>query len=134
MAAKTRSRPPAASLKADEPTLTRLEELGQIQCTTAEAACILGVSSSTLTRLFANHPKTRAAFDSGRGRGLEALRRAQFKLAETNATMAMFLGKNYLDQTDRREMDQSGANDVSQALQRLRDKLAVAALGSEPTL
>lgn len=36
----------------------------------------------------------------GQGRGKVSLRRYQFKLAEKNATMAIFLGKHYLDQAD----------------------------------
>ena len=32
--------------------------------------------------------------------GKSSLRRAQFKLAEKNATMAIWLGKQYLDQKD----------------------------------
>jgi hypothetical protein len=125
MAAKPSVAPPVVQLANDEPTLAHLVQLGEIQCTAAEAACVLGVALETLDTFFSDYPTAKAAFEVARGRGLEALRKAQFKLAATNAAMAMFLGKNYLDQTDRREVEQSGAIDVSHALQRLRDKLAV---------
>ena len=125
MAAKPPIASSASQLTDDEPTLAHLAQLGEIQCTAVEAAHALGASPEALDALFVKHPHTRAAFEGARGRGLEALRRAQFKLAQTNATMAMFLGKIYLDQTDRKETEQSGAIDVSGALQRLREKLAV---------
>ena len=34
-----------------------------------------------------------------------SLRRKQFKLADANASMAIFLGKNYLQQKDSHELD-----------------------------
>lgn len=123
------AKPPNASsdgrLTDDEPTVAHLVQLGEIQCTAAEAARALGAAPEALDELFVKHPRTKAAFETARGRGLETLRRAQFKLAQTNATMAMFLGKIYLDQADRKETEQSGAIDVSHALERLREKLAV---------
>lgn len=39
-------------------------------------------------------------FEEKRGKGKISLRRAQFELAKKNAAMAIFLGKNYLDQKD----------------------------------
>ena len=45
--------------------------------------------------------------------------------------MAMFLGRNYLDQSDRPEAEQSGAKDVPSAVQRLKVMLANAVLGSK---
>lgn len=41
--------------------------------------------------------------------GKISLRRAQFKLAEKNAAMAIFLGKNYLGQTDKTEIEDNAA-------------------------
>lgn len=92
---------------------------------------ILGVDEPELARFLASPGKAHDAYQDGRGRGLEALRRAQFKLAETNATMAIFLGKNHLGQADRRELEQSGAIDLSQAAQRVRDKLAAIAAAAD---
>ena len=39
-------------------------------------------------------------FRQKRGRGKISLRRTQWKLAEKNASMAIFLGKNYLGESD----------------------------------
>jgi hypothetical protein len=108
----------------DQATLEKLTQLGELQCTPEEAAPILGADVANFTRFLARNRHARAAFDRGRGQGLEALRRAQFKLAETNAAMAIFLGKTYLGQADRRELERSDAIDLSQAGQRVRDKLA----------
>lgn len=113
----------------DEETLKTLARLGELQCTPAEAALVFEVSETRMNRFLAKR-RPHKVFEAARGRGLEALRRAQFKLAETNATMAIFLGKTYLGQAERRELEQSGAIDVSQASQRVRDKLI--ALAAEP--
>jgi hypothetical protein len=84
----------------------------------------MGQEEEAFATFIENSRKADAAYVGGRTRGLEALRRAQFKLAETNATMAIFLGKTYLGQGERRESEQSGADDFSQASQRVRDKIA----------
>lgn len=115
-------RPP--KLTADQATLDVLEGLGKIQCTTRESACVLKVSEPTFLKFLSDNPEAREAFDMGKGQGLHSLRRTQFKLAETNAAMAIFLGKNYLGQTDKQEFEHSGGIDVSHARQRLRDKVA----------
>ncbi|MDR3512393.1 MAG: hypothetical protein P4L73_12220 [Caulobacteraceae bacterium] len=127
MTVPTARRRPA--LNDDEETLETLARLGELQCTPAEAALVFKVSEARMNRFLAKR-RPREAFETARGRGLEALRRAQLKLAETNATMAIFLGKTYLGQAERRELEQSGAIDVSQASQRVRDKLAALAAES----
>ena len=48
-------------------------------------------------------------YEEKRGIGKISLRRAQFRLAEKNAAMAIFLGKNYLGQRDHVEVDDSVA-------------------------
>lgn len=100
-----------------------VESLAAIMCTDEEIASILGVSVDTLTRT-----SNAAAFADcklkGQSRGKMSLRRAQFDLAKKNATMAIFLGKQYLNQredvdtTEDREMevvfnirDMSGASE-----------------------
>lgn len=118
------------TLKADEATLEELGRLGELQCPPCEAALILGVSEADLERFLARRPAAKAAFDLGRGRGLLALRAAVFRFAETNTSMAAFLGKAYLTPGDRQEADQSGAIDLSQASQRVRDKVAALLAGA----
>lgn len=111
-------------LRANTETFADLRRLGALQCTPEEAASILETEVERFQALLTRSAKARMAFDSGRARGLEALRRAQFKLAETNATMAIFLGKTYLGQSDRRELERSDAIDFIQVRQRVRAKLA----------
>ena len=101
-------RPP--KLHPDEATLTTLTGLGEIQCTTKEASCVLRVSEKTFLKFLSDHDEAREAFEMGKGQGLHSLRRTQFKLAEKNAAMAIFLGKNYLGQTDKQEHQHSGPN------------------------
>lgn len=130
---RPRRKPPfrPRTLRADEPTLEQLGRLGELQCPLSEAALILGVDEDYLDGFFARSRAARNAFDTGRGRGLLALRAALFKLAETNTSTATFLGKAYLTPGDRQEADQSGAFDLSQASQRVRDKIA-ALLAASP--
>jgi len=104
-------RPP--KLQPDAKTLELLEGMGKIQCTTKEASCVLKVAETTFLRFIAEHPEAREAFEMGKGSGLHSLRRTQFKLAEKNAAMAIFLGKNYLGQADKQDITASVVSDVT---------------------
>lgn len=83
------------------------ENLCAIQCTKIEICAWFGIEDDTLEKLLKEH------YDKGfsevfrlkRGKGLTSLRRRQFQLAETNPAMAIFLGKNYLNQSDRQDID-----------------------------
>ncbi len=135
----TQSRPPGRKravrprkIRADDATLTKLGAAGEVMFSEVEAAGFLERSPEDLARLLEESPKARIAFQAGRLRSLEALRRAQFKHAQTNASMAMFLGRTYLGQGERREgIDGEAAFDVSGAARRLRDKLAAIAADEE---
>lgn len=76
-----------------------------IQCTEEEIAAVCDVSVDTLERWCKRTYKRNFAevFQEKRAGGKASLRRNQWKLSETNPTMAIWLGKQYLDQTDRRE-------------------------------
>ena len=90
-------------LHADEPTLKQLRGLGQIQATVREGAAFFGVSLVTFEK-FLDEPGVREAFNDGKGLGRISLRRTQFRLAEKNAAMAIWLGKQHLEQRDRHEL------------------------------
>lgn len=77
----------------------QLHELASIHCTQAEAAGVLGVSLETLKNRL-KEEKYREVWDNGLMDSKASLRRTQFDLAKKNATMAIFLGKQYLDQKD----------------------------------
>jgi len=102
----------AAKEKAD------IEALGEALCSEAEVVDLLELPPDTLDR-----PSRRSAFNKGRRRGLAALRRAQLKLAETNASVAIFLGRVYLGQAERREGDPRESNEIAEVAQNVRDRL-----------
>ena len=76
--------------------LDQAEKLGMLQCTYKECSAWLGIAESTLK----SHKEFSAAFKKGKEKGKLSLRRSQFKLAEKNAGMAIWLGKQYLEQKD----------------------------------
>lgn len=88
----------------DEATLTKLANLGKIQCTTKEAAAVLDVSEVTFIDFLKRHEKARQVFEQGKENGKASLRRMQLRKAETgNATMLIWLGKQLLGQRDKFE-------------------------------
>jgi hypothetical protein len=103
-------RPPA--LFVDDKTLNIIEGLAKIQCTQAEAAGVLGVSRDSLHNFFKDHPDVRDRWDNGLEGGKASIRRNQFKLCETNATMAIWLGKQYLGQRDQNNLEMSGRLEI----------------------
>jgi hypothetical protein len=103
MATKTKSkmgRPP--KLNPDEGTISTVKGLGQIQATTKECAAVLGVTEPTFIKFKQDHKAVQDAYDAGEGNGRASLRRRQFKAADAgNATMLIWLGKQYLGQSDK---------------------------------
>ena len=86
---------------------TEFEKLCALQCTQAEICDWFDITDKTLSawikRTYGKEMKFSDIFAIKRQKGLISLRRAQFKLAETNANMAIFLGKNYLGQRNNKE-------------------------------
>lgn len=91
-----------------------------MQCTMEEICSFFEITDKTLTKWckrtygmsFSETYKNKSAG------GKISLRRAQFKLAEKSATMAIFLGKQYLGQTDKIEgaFDLSGINEMNESM------------------
>lgn len=81
------------------------ENLCGLQCTLEEIASAFDCDERTIERWCCRTYKKGFAdiFREKRGKGKISLRRSQFKLAEKNAAMAIFLGKQYLGQTDKIE-------------------------------
>lgn len=93
----------------DEKTLQTLGGLARIQCTTKEAAAVLAVSEPTFIDFLKREKKAREVWDQGKEAGRASLRRMQFKAAESgNATMQIWLGKQYLEQRDKQELEHTG--------------------------
>ena len=78
------------------------ENLCGIQCTEVEICSALECSEDTINRWCKRTYGTTFAetYKSKSQRGKSSLRRAQFRLAKKNATMAIWLGKQYLGQKD----------------------------------
>lgn len=96
---KTKGRP---KLVLNEAGIKTVEKLASIMCTDEEIQYLLEVSLDTL-----NAPHNKEAFQEakkkGQSKGKSSLRRWQFKCAEKgNATLLVWLGKQYLDQTDKK--------------------------------
>ena len=78
---------------------TMIEVLAGYLCTDEEIAATLNTSVDTLLNQNNKFTFTECK-EKGQCKGKVSLRRMQFRLAEKNATMAIFLGKNLLGQTD----------------------------------
>ncbi len=92
----------------------QFEELCGIQCTEEEICAVLDVSDPTLnTWCKETYGKTfLEVFKEKREAGKMSLRRKQWNLAETNATMGIWLGKQYLGQRDETKVDISSETGV----------------------
>lgn len=79
--------------------------LCNLQCTLEEISGFFKCSEDTIERWCKRKFEMNFAdaFKKYSAGGRISLRRAQFELAKKNAAMAIFLGKNYLGQTDRIE-------------------------------
>ena len=69
-------------------------KLAQIMCTHEEIAAFFDVDKSTISRRFAT------TIAKGHEIAKMSIRRKQFKLADTNAALCIWLGKQYLGQRE----------------------------------
>lgn len=90
------------------------ENLCSIQCTKEEICAVLEVSEKTLNS-WCNSvygENFSLVFNEKREYGKSSLRRTQWKLAEKNPTMAIWLGKQYLKQRDNIEVEHNAQNGI----------------------
>lgn len=87
----------------------QFEAMCQIQATQEEITLVLGVTDKTLNAWCRRTYGKRFSdvFREKRCAGKISLRRKQWKLADRSAAMAIFLGKQFLGQTDKTEMEVS---------------------------
>jgi len=111
--------------------LDELEKLAAMHCTHEEAAAFFSrpAEGLTLSRQAFEKKLSREPFKSvwerGWAAGSMSLRRWQMNLArDGNATMQIWLGKQWLGQRDVARVEHSGGIEVSGALQRLEDEIA----------
>lgn len=85
---------------------TQFEKLCFLQCTQIEFEGFFNVDDVTLNRWCKDTygMNFSEVFKLKRGKGKISLRRSQFQLAQTNPTMAIWLGKQWLGQTDKQEV------------------------------
>jgi hypothetical protein len=107
----------------DHPSAAQLADLGESLCTEDEIAGALQITPRALQRLLKSRRDLRLALEAGRARSRAGLRRAQLKLAETNASMAIFLGRMYLAQVERKEAEVPDAAQAAETGRRVRERL-----------
>jgi hypothetical protein len=82
--------------------------LAGIGCTVAEIAVLCGCSKATLDRRYAS------AIEKGRANLNMSLKRQQVEIAKAgNVTMLIWLGKQYLGQSDKQEVETHGDNSLT---------------------
>lgn len=89
-------------LNNNEETKELFESLCKLQCTEEEICSVFDVTDKTLCS-WCNEAYGMGfseIYKKKRVAGLQSLRRFQWNLARTNVSMAIFLGKQYLNQKD----------------------------------
>lgn len=86
-----------------------IEGLAAIGCTDSDIAAELNISTDTIGRRKKDNANGfNDAYERGKGKGRVSLRRLQWQKAkEGNITMLIWLGKQYLDQSDKQSIDAS---------------------------
>ena len=117
-------------LKGDTPAQDRIdkkqfENLCGLQCTINEVCDFFDVEDDTLNSWCKKTYGTTFSevFKLKRGKGQISLRRMQWKLAEKNAAMAIFLGKQYLGQKDKIEYTDDGMKSINENINNIADLL-----------
>jgi hypothetical protein len=101
----------------------QFENLCGLQCTEEEIADFFDCSVDTISRWckrtydesFAEVYKKKSS------KGKISLRRAQLRLAEKNASMAIFLGKQYLGQRDTPPVEAPDTNNLFEAIAKVEE-------------
>ena len=95
-----------------------VEKLANIQCTQEEIASFLELSVRTLQR----DEEFCRIYKKAQDNGKMSLRRMQFKLADKNPTMAIWLGKQYLKQKDNIEVESTQLVKVQELLNKIEEE------------
>lgn len=88
--------------------VSEIRRLSGLMCTPREAAGFLGIREKTFLEMIRVDEAAKKAWEEGCQIGKVGLRRKQFRLADTSAPMAIFLGRNYLGQSDVTIVQHSG--------------------------
>ena len=100
------------------------ESLCAIQCTKEEICAVLDVSDKTLDKWCkTNYGEGFSEIaNKKREMGKSSLRRNQWKQAEKNPTMAIWLGKQYLKQRDNVEVESTHLVKVEELLNKIEEE------------
>lgn len=85
-------------IKLTEQQLCDMDQMATDNCKDYTIANVLGIDAKTLKKHYSKR------LIQKRAKGRADLRRGQRTLSKDNAAMAIFLGKNELEQTDRQEV------------------------------
>ncbi len=88
--------------------ISELKRLMELQPSHAEIAAYFGISVGKWKKLLEKDEVVQTAYEEGMNMGKISLRRKQFALAGMNSSMAIHLGKQYLDQDDKSKVELSG--------------------------
>lgn len=102
--------------------IEQIKAMCTIGCTVEEIAAILGTSTDWLSNEKASNPALALAMEQGYSNLRMSLRRTQIELAQSgNATMLIWLGKQYLAQSDKQVVDNNTT--ISITVQKAMDEL-----------
>jgi hypothetical protein len=93
--------------------LSDVRRAAALRCTWKEVATFCEVSTTTLAKLRKEDPRIDEAYDNGLCEANISLRRNQQVLSQSNAPMSIHLGKQYLDQTDKKTIEHTGPDGSS---------------------
>lgn len=101
----------------------QFEALCHIQCTRDEIVGVLNVGKDTLLRWCKETYGTdfETIYNIKRQGGKSSLRRTQWKLAEKNTAMAIWLGKQYLGQKDNLDVGVTDMSKVDELLNEIKN-------------
>ena len=92
--------------------LKELEKLAAMHCTQEEVAAFFDTTHKTISLKLRQEPY-KGVWERGWGKGNISLRRKQFQAAEAgDKTMLIWLGKQWLGQTDKSQIDERGKVEV----------------------
>lgn len=96
----------------------QFENLCGLQCTKEEICAFFELTDKTLESWCKRtyNKGFSEVFREKRGIGKISLRRAQFELAKKNATMAIWLGKQFLNQRDQVQVEIKNENNLLDAI------------------
>ena len=92
-----------------------VEKLASLMCTQEEIGSFMDVSVRTLQR----DAEFCRVYKKGLDKGKISLRRKQFNMSERNPAMAIWLGKQYLGQSDQQKITHDGKFDINREFDKL---------------